>query len=548
MKILVIGNGISGLSTAIEAASRDMQVVLIAPFPSERTQSVMAAGGINAAVDTAGESDSCLLHAQDTFRGGCFLESAQEILRFCEIAPQNLKWLDDMGVMFNRNPDQTVRVRAFGGQSRKRTVYAGASTGKQIVTALTHKCLEYEISEKIEPHFGLYFHSALIHNNRCFGALFFQPRTGQLIPFYADAVVCATGGQNKLFGKTTGSELCDGYAAGRLFTQGVQLRNLEFIQYHPTTIETDHKRMLITEAARGEGGRLYYLDGGRRIYFMEDKYGARGNLMPRDIVSREIYNCPSQVYLDITFLGKKLIHERLEEVYLLCQDYLKLDVTVSPIPVAPSIHFFMGGIRVDNSHETNVHGLYAVGEAASRYHGANRLGGNSLMAAVHSGRTAAHAIQNAGSYLSENTPALFQPFIHAAQEKLDKMQHTRSQYPVVYIQQAISEIMNHDLGIVRTEKELKEGLESVDFYLKVLKSLHFDPVVSVYENYRIYYMAVLARAILTSALERRESRGAHFRSDYPESKVEYRKSSIAEFKDNEIQIHFEQEWEGGNLL
>ncbi len=547
MRILVIGNGISGLSAAIEAASLGIQVVLVAPFVSERTQSVMAAGGINAAVNTAGESDSILFHARDTFKGGCFLEDEQDILNFCENAPKNLKWLDDMGTMFNRNSDHTVKVRAFGGQSKKRTVYAGASTGKQIVTALTHKCLEYEISGKIETHLGLYFHSALIHDSRCFGALFYEPKTGHLVPFYADAVVCATGGQNKLFGKTTGSELCDGYMAGKLFSQGVQLRNLEFIQYHPTTIETDQKRMLITEAARGEGGRLYYLDDDKRVYFMEDKYGANGNLMPRDIVSREIYNSPSQVYLDITFLGSKLIHERLEEVYLLCRDYLNLDVTAKPIPVAPSIHFFMGGIRVDKQHETNIHGLYAVGEAASKYHGANRLGGNSLMAAVHSGRTAARAILSADFHLPDDTAVLFQPFIKTAQEQLSMIQNTKSRYPVVYIQQMISEIMNHDLGIVRTEKELKEGLESINFYLDALKSINFDPVVSVYENYRIYYMVLLAKAILTSALERRESRGAHFRADYPNSLAEYQKSSIVEFANNEIQIHFEQEWKGDFL-
>ena len=543
MKILVIGSGISGLSAAIEAASGNQQVILASSFTSERSQSVMAAGGINAAVGSAGEEDSCLLHAEDTIKGGCFLESRKEILRFCEMAPEHLKWLDDLGVMFNRNPDGSPRVRAFGGQSRRRTVYAGASTGKQIVTALTRKCLEYEIDGKIKTRLGLYFHSALIYDGRCCGALFFYPRSGRLIPVYADAVIFATGGLNKLFGKTTGSELCDGYAAGRLLTQGVRLRNLEFIQYHPTTIETDHKRMLITEAARGEGGRLYYQEGDKRIYFMEDKYGEKGNLMPRDIVAREIYNCPSQVYLDITFLGKELIHNRLEEVYLLCQDYLKLDVTVNSIPVAPSIHFFMGGIQVDASHETNIHGLYAVGEAASKYHGANRLGGNSLLAAVHSGRTAACAISKKEPVLNDNTPALFQTFIQSEQEAIDKMQHSRSKYPVAYVLQEISKIMNNDLGIVRDEEGLKEGLESVDFYLNVLKSLSFDPTVSLYENYRIYYMVVLAKAILSSALERRESRGAHYRADYPEQREEYQKNSAAEFRDKEIRIHFAQERE-----
>ena len=539
MKILVIGNGISGLSAAIEAASLGEEVLLAAPFPPERTQSVMAAGGINAAC--AGGDDSAALHAQDTLKGGCFLESEQDVLAFCRKAPENLKWLDDMGVLFNRNPDRSVCVRAFGGQSRKRTAYAGSSTGKQIVTALTQKCLEYEIQGRIRRETGLFFHSALIREGRCFGALFFQPETGRLLPIFADAVICAVGGQNKLFGKTTGSELCDGYAAGRLFSQGVLLRNLEFLQYHPTTIETDHKRMLITEAARGEGGRLYYLDGNRRVYFMEEKYGSGGNLMPRDIVSREMYLCPSQVYLDISFLPEKLIRERLDEVRLLCRDYLGLDVSAEPIPVAPSIHFFMGGIRVDREHRTNIDRLYAVGEAASKYHGANRLGGNSLMAAVYSGRTAAQSVHEGCSPFKEDGPRMFSSFIEEEQRGLDALKNSRSLYPAVYVQRNIAEIMNRSLGIVRTGKELAEGIEALDFYLNALKSLRFDPSVSIYENYRIFHMALLAKAVMQSALERRESRGSHFRADFPETKDEFRKCSVAQWKDGEIRIRFEAE-------
>ncbi len=545
MRILIIGNGISGLSAAIEAASIGGQVILAAPFPSERTQSVMAAGGINAAVGADGEEDSFEIHAQDTIKSGCFLESEEDILAFCRKAPEMLQWLDRMGVMFRRKGDQEYCTRAFGGQSRKRTIYAGSSTGKQIVTALTQKCLEYEIEGRIETKLGLYFHSGLIHQGKCYGALFFQPETGKLVPIYADAVICATGGQNKIFGKTTGSELCDGYVAGRLFSQGVLLRNLEFLQYHPTTIETDHKRMLITEAARGEGGRLYYLDGTKPVYFMEEKYGSKGNLLSRDIVSREMYHCPSQVFLDISFLEERVIHERLEEVYQLCKDYLGLDVTKEPIPVQPSIHFFMGGIRVDSEHRTNIDGLYAVGEAASKYHGANRLGGNSLMAAVYSGRTAAQSIQKNKKESCENAAGLFWKWIARKQEKLDQMKDSRSQYPVVYIQRNLAEVMNRDLGIVRTQKELAEGIQSMDFYLKVLQSLQFDPDVSIYENYRIYYMALLAKAILLSAQERKESRGAHFREDYPETKKEYQKCSVAQWKDGEILIRFEKE--GGDV-
>lgn len=539
MKVLIIGSGISGLAAAIAAADMGDDVVLVSPYPSERAQSVMAAGGINAAINTAGEDDSCARHAMDTIKGGCYLENEDDVRRFCENAPENIRWLEQMGVVFNRNEDGAISLRAFGGQSRKRTAYSGASTGKQIVTALVQKCREYEIDGRIQRKLGLYFYSGLIRDGVCYGALFCKQYTGELQAFYADAVIMATGGLNKLFGKTTGSELCDGYATGRLFSQGVKLRNLEFIQYHPTTIETDYKRMLITEGARGEGGRLYYLDGEKRVYFMEEKYGPNGNLMSRDIVSRCIYDCPSQVYLDISFLGEKLIHERLEEVYQLCKDYIGLDVTKEPIPVAPSIHFFMGGIRVDRNHRTNILRLYAVGECASKYHGANRLGGNSLMAAVYSGRVAAEAIhrEEAASVREED----FASYIEQEKAAIKRIKESRSLFPSIYIMRNMADVMNYSLGITRTRKGLLEGVEALDFYLNSVKSIKFDPTVSLYENYRIYYMLLLAKVIMRSAMEREETRGAHIREDFPETKESFRKCSVAELVDGQIQIYFEAE-------
>ena len=539
MKVLIIGSGISGLAAAIAAADMGDDVVLVSPYPSERAQSVMAAGGINAAVGTAGEDDSYVHHAMDTIKGGCYLENEDDVRRFCENAPENIRWLEQMGVVFNRNEDGAISLRAFGGQSRKRTAYSGASTGKQIVTALVQKCREYEIDGRIQRKLGLYFYSGLIRDGICYGALFCKQYTGELQAFYADAVIMATGGLNKLFGKTTGSELCDGYATGRLFSQGVKLRNLEFIQYHPTTIETDYKRMLITEGARGEGGRLYYLDGEKRVYFMEEKYGPNGNLMSRDIVSRCIYDCPSQVYLDISFLGEKLIHERLEEVYQLCKDYIGLDVTKEPIPVAPSIHFFMGGIRVDRNHRTNILRLYAVGECASKYHGANRLGGNSLMAAVYSGRVAAEAIhrEEAASVREED----FASYIEQEKAGIKRIKESRSLFPSIYIMRNMADVMNYNLGITRTRKGLLEGVEALDFYLNSVKSIKFDPTVSLYENYRIYYMLLLAKVIMRSAMEREETRGAHIREDFPETKESFRKCSVAELVDGQIQIYFEAE-------
>ena len=393
--ILIIGSGLSGLSCAIELAENGITSTLVSPYPSERAQSVMAAGGINAAI---GADDFVNQHAEDTLKSGGSIAGKEAVAGLCAAAPEIIRWLEGLGVVFSRNENGEVALRAFGGQSRNRTAYAGASTGKQIMSALIRLARKYECQNMINRLLGRQFHSALIKDHNCYGALLYNEKERKIETVYADAVVIATGGQNVLFGKTTGSMQCDGYAAAKLYEQGARLKNLEFIQYHPTTVETPQKRMLITEAARGEGGRLYYLAGERRVYFMEEKYGERGNLMPRDVVSKCIYDAPSQVYLDISFLGRKKIESRLFEVAELCRKYAVLDVTKESIPVFPSVHFFMGGLAVGRDHKTSIDHLYAVGECASMYHGANRLGGNSLLAAIYSGQTAAKAI----SKLAEN--------------------------------------------------------------------------------------------------------------------------------------------------
>jgi len=533
MQVLIIGSGIAGLSAAIRSAELGCHVILASPYVSERAQSVMAAGGINAVLDPSREGDSPELHIEDTMKGGCFIEEEDTVRGLCTAAPDIVRWLDSIGVMFSRDPSGEIAQRAFGGQGRKRTAYAGASTGRQIVTALIQKCREYEISGKIERRTGLNFHSAVIHGGRCCGAVFTETLSGRIVTVTADAVIMASGGMNRLFGKTTGSSLCDGYAAGRLFTQGVRLRNLEMIQYHPTSIETPNKRMLISEAARGEGGRLYYEEGGRRVYFMEDEFGERGNLMPRDVVSRCMYRCPSQVYLDISFLGEKLIHERLQEVYDVCMDYLGLDVTKEAIPVAPSVHFFMGGIKTGDDHMTDIDGLYAAGECASKYHGANRLGGNSLLAAVYSGRRAAEACSARGeskSWPDADAVAAEAEAGLAAAKSSDKGTSADSMLL------KLSAIMNSRLGIARDEKGLRAGLAEAEEL--AAEAVRYDEGLSVYENLRIKHMLILSKAMLMSALAREESRGAHYRQDCPETKDEFCSCSVAEYKDGAISISF----------
>ena len=534
-RVLIIGSGLSGLSCAIELAEKGFHSILVSPYPSERAQSVMAAGGINAAI---GDDDSPERHTEDTLKSGGDIAGREVVEGLCAAAPDIIRWLEALGVVFSRDENGKVALRAFGGQSRNRTAYAGASTGKQIMTALIREARKYECLGRIDRLLGRQFHSALIRENKCYGALLYNEKECKMETVYADAAVIATGGQNVLFGKTTGSMQCDGYVAAKLYEQGVRLKNLEFIQYHPTTVETPQKRMLISEAARGEGGRLYYLDGERRVYFMEDKYGERGNLMSRDIVSKCIYDAPSQVYLDVAVLGKKVIESRLFEVSELCRKYADLDVTKESSPVYPSVHFFMGGLAVSRDHKTSVDNLYAVGECASMYHGANRLGGNSLLAAIYSGKVAARAI---GGLPENKDRPDFSEYISAQDRVLEERLSSRSRFSAVYVRQEIAKLLNDCLGITRTEEKLVEGIQGVDYYLSISEKLVYDSDVSPYIGYSLRPMLLLARAILTSALARRETRGAHIREDYPECCSEFSFCSVCDYRNGEHRISYVKE-------
>lgn len=536
-KAVIIGSGIAGLSCAISLAEKGIKSVVASPFPPERSQSVMAAGGINA-VELTGGPDSVEMHIQDTLAGGRYIAGRNAVTSLCKAAPSIVEQLERRGTVFTRDADGSVSRRAFGGQSYPRTCYCGASTGKQIVTALVMECRKYEALGLIERRTWTDFHSALIRDGVCCGALLFNESGFELYPEYADALVIAAGGQNALFGKTTGSMACDGYTAGKLFMQGAELKNLEFIQYHPTTMETPQKRMLISEAARGEGGRLFYEDNGRRVYFLEDKYGEKGNLMPRDIVSREIESAGRQVYLDVSFLGSDIIMDRIPEIYELCMKYRGIDITREPVPVSPSVHFFMGGLAVDLNHETNIRNLYAAGECASIYHGANRLGGNSLLAAIYGGQKAAKSVAGRDSM---DTHHSFDSYVQDETAKLMADLGSESRFPVMYIRDMAAQNLKEDLGIVRDEERLRKGIEDVDFYLDIADKINYDSSVLPYFNYSLTGILTLARAVLVSADARHESRGAHFRSDYPEENRELQAASVISYDNGAYRVRYDME-------
>ena len=534
MIVNVIGCGLAGLTASIKLASSGVNVNLISPTYSEASQSVMAMGGINAALDTKGEMDSTDNHHEDTIAGGCNISDPKAVAKLTANAPKIVKWLEDIGVSFTRDERNNIDLRYFGGQKKARTAYAGARTGKQLVTALTSQCRRWEAEGRVKRYVGWRFLSLIIENNQCLGVICINEDT-QEIRAFKGRVILASGGLNKLFGKTSGSVLNDGYVTAKAFTQGVRLANLEMIQYHPTTVNTPSKRMLISEAARGEGGKLFVIKDGERFYFMKEWYPEMAELMPRDVVSKSIYKASDAgkhpVYLDLTHLDDETVKVKLDEIHTTCTKYLNLDPTQNAIPVYPGIHYFMGGIKTDENHKTNINGLYAAGECSCQYHGANRLGGNSLLGAVHGGGIAAQNIINDDISIDDN---IIENNLDNEIKLFKEWNDSSNGVPIMQIENELAEIMNSSMGIYRHEKDLTDALNRLD----ELESYEINAKGSYYDYVKIKTLLTLAKACILSALKRKESRGAHQRLDYTSTDESYEKTTCIDF-DGEIKISFE---------
>lgn len=543
--VIIIGAGLSGLTCSVKLAENGNHVHLFSPSPSERSQSVMAMGGINAALNTKGQDDSPSQHYADTINGGQEINNHIAVERLTNDAPKIIEWLDDIGTSFTRDENGNVDQRYFGGQKKQRTAYAGARTGKQVVTAINTLLRKYEHENLVQRHIGWRFLSLQLNDEgECVGAILINEFTDEIKSFKADSVVIASGGMNKIFGKISGSLQNDAGTTARLFEQEIKLANLEMIQFHPTTIKTPVKNMLITEATRGEGGRLYTIRDNEKWYFMEEWYPELGALMPRDVVSRSIYKVCNQlnlgingeniVYLDVSFLPEETVKIKLDEVYEVCTKYLNLDPTTDPIPVYPGIHYFMGGILTDDAHKTSIRNLYAIGECSAQYHGANRLGGNSLLGAIHGGYVAAEEINRQTKTSNNNEETGKQ--IEKEEKEYNKWKESQtSEYTSSYIvEEKLAKIMNNAMGIYRDEETLNKALEQ----LEKLEKIDIYSHESYYEYVLIKSLIQLSKAFIKSAKERKESRGAHQRIEYPEKSEEYQKTTVIQLINDEYIVSF----------
>ncbi len=511
-RINIIGSGLAGLSLSIFLARNDISSNLISNMPSERAQSVLAEGGINAALNTMGEDDNIENHFLDTKKGGAFLEPDDNIKNLVNNAPDIVLELSKLGVPFQYESGK-ILLRNFGGQKKKRTAYAKSSTGKMIMTALIDEARKYEDKGLIKryPHHECI--DAKIINDKLESIIIKDLYTGEYYNISGKTVL-ATGGLNGFFdGYVTGSNLNNALIDAKLFSMGLEFKNLEFIQYHPTTIDIGSKRLLISEAARGEGARLMVYKEGKPYYFMEDMHPL-GNLAPRDIISKTEYmiiNDPKYddiIYLDMRNISQDAWVEKLPDLRKEIKDYLNLDPKNDLIAVSPGIHFFMGGIAVDINHKTNIENLYAIGEAASIYHGANRLGGNSMLGAICGGKILASVLKDEDSFLECAINK-----INYEEDIIDKEIDLKLKY-----------ILLDSLGIIRNDNALSAGIDKI------------NELISNSVNKITKAKLILAKAMIESAKNRCESRGAHQRSDYPDTLDKYLKQSIARYINDEIVI------------
>ncbi len=544
-RIIVVGGGLAGLSSVIKIAEAGGTVDLFSIVPVKRSHSVCAQGGINAAKNLKGEGDTTAAHFDDTIYGGDFLANQTPVKNMCDAAPAIIDLLDRMGVPFNRTPEGLLDFRRFGGTLYHRTAFAGATTGQQLLYALDEQVRRYESEGKVTKYEGWEFLSSVLDNQGvCRGICAMNLRDMSVRTFDADAIILATGGIGAIFGKSTNSVVCTGSAQSAVYQQGAHYANGEFIQVHPTSIPGEDKLRLMSESARGEGGRVWVprklndpreatsIPEADRWYFLEEWYPKYGNLVPRDVATRAIHKVVYEhelgidgqpmVYLDLTHIDAATLDRKLEGILEIYQKFVGDDPRKVPMKIFPGMHYTMGGLWVDFEQMTNIPGIFAAGESEYNYHGANRLGANSLLSCIYGGFQAGpNALKYAKGLASAPANGYGDNERKRQQEINGRLLSSTGTENPFKLWRELGETMTKNVTVLRYNKALGETDEKIVELLERFRNINLSDK-SAWANTsfaftrQLYNMLQLGRVVTQGAQLRDESRGAHYKPDFPE--------------------------------
>lgn len=538
--IIVIGGGLSGLRAALEAKRQGSDVAVISKVPPIRSHSVAAQGGINASI---GPDDSWDSHAYDTVKGSDYLADQDTVEILCKEAPERVYEMENWGTLFSRTEDGKIAQRPFGGAGFPRTCYAGDRTGHNLL----HTLYEQVLRSGVRIYNEWMVTRLATDSNRCTGFVALNLLDSELETFRAKAVILATGGYGRIYQRSTNSIINTGFGISLAYRAGVPIQDMEFVQFHPTTLWGTN--ILITEGVRGEGGYLYNKDHER---FMDQYAPESMELAPRDIVARSIQTEIDEgrgfpggyVQLDITHLGKELINERLSGIRQICIDFAGVDPIKEPIPVQPGHHYSMGGISSGKDGLTPLDGLYAIGECACiSVHGANRLGGNSLLDTIVFGKRAGEHAANAVKKIDMPSEDSLNESLAEERSNIDLMMGDSGE-SFADVKDELRQAMQKYVGVYRNRESLETGLASVKALEKRGENIHVKSRVRAFNMELMNVLEVkgmldIARVITEGALVREESRGAHYRTDFLErDDKNWLKHTLAYLKDTEPELEY----------
>jgi succinate dehydrogenase / fumarate reductase flavoprotein subunit len=572
-RIIIVGGGLAGLSAAIKVAEAGAHVDLFSLVPVKRSHSVCAQGGINAAKNLKGEGDTTWKHFDDTVYGGDFLANQASVKQMCEMGPGIIDLLDRMGVPFSRTEEGLLDFRRFGGTLFCRTAFAGATTGQQLLYALDEQVRRYESEGKVTKYEYWEFLSTVLDSQSvCRGICAMDLRSMEVATFPADAVLLATGGVGSIYGKSTNSVVCTGSAQSSVYQQGAAYGNGEMIQVHPTCIPGEDKLRLMSESARGEGGRVWVpknatetrqgkqVPEGDRFYFLEEWYPKYGNLVPRDIATRAIHKVVHElglgvqgqpmVYLDLTHIDRATLDRKLGGILDIYEKFAGEDPHDVPMKIFPGVHYTMGGLWVKDDQMTNIQGLYAIGECDYSIHGANRLGANSLLSCIYAGLTAGPNAVKYASGLAAAPQDLASSFENEKKRQVEannRLLNNQGTENPFKLWRELGETMSRNVTVTRYNDKLQETDAKLVELLERYRNVNLNDKAmwsnqSFLFTRQLYNMLQLARVITQGAFLRNESRGSHYKPDFPErDDANFLKTTKAFFAPDADEPRFE--WE-----